>query len=92
MFFAKCAIIFSFFTNILRSGADFYPYIVYSKNETDNCLEGTIEVTYYYALGTGREYEEVDFKKYTAGLDDLFNLKTEEELAEEAAEESNGEE
>ena len=67
--------------------------IVYSKNENDNCLDGTIEVTYYYALGTGREYEEVDFKKYTAGLDDLFNLKTEEELAEEAAaEESNDEE
>ena len=67
--------------------------MVYSKNDNDNCLDGTIEVTYFYALGTGREYEEVDFMKYTAGLDDLFNLKTEEELAEEAAaEESNDEE
>ena len=58
--------------------------ITYSKDEENNCLEGTIEVDFYYLLGTDKVYEEVDLAQYEEGLDDLFNLKTLEELQAEA--------
>ena len=63
--------------------------ILYTKNDSENCLEGTIEVSFFSAVGTGAEYKEVKLPKYVSGVEDLFNLKTEEELAaEEAAEET----
>lgn len=52
----------------------------YSRNEAENCLEGTIEVTFYSLPGTGREYEERNFAEYESGLADLFRLSSFEGL------------
>jgi hypothetical protein len=49
--------------------------ITYSKNQKDNVLEGTVEVTFYNVYGDGKKYTPVDMHEYTKGLEDLFNLK-----------------
>lgn len=63
--------------------------ITYSKNEETGELEGTIEVTFYSVLGTGKEYVPQDLKEYESGLANLFGTATvtEEPNGEEGAEE-----
>ena len=53
--------------------------ISFSRNKEENCLEGTIEVTSYILLGTDKEYVSKNFGQYEAGVEDLFNLKSDEE-------------
>lgn len=62
--------------------------ITYSKNEDTGELEGTIEVTFYSVLGTGKEYVPQDLKEYESGLANLFGTATvtEEPDSEEGAE------
>ncbi|MDE5803473.1 MAG: hypothetical protein K2I22_11195 [Lachnospiraceae bacterium] len=50
--------------------------ITYGKNVETGELEGTIEVTFYYVHGTGKEYEPQDLKEYESGLANLFGTTT----------------
>lgn len=58
--------------------------ITFTKQKEDNILEGTIEVNYYSVIGAGKKYVPVSIPDYKEGLEDIFNLKTDEELEEEA--------
>ncbi len=57
--------------------------ITYKLLDTENILEGTIEVSAYYVLGTNKEYVPVKIPDYKSGVTDLFGLKSDEEWAEE---------
>lgn len=46
--------------------------IVYVKNEEDGTLEGNMDLYFYSAAGTGKEYEVPDIAEYMAGTSDLF--------------------
>lgn len=46
--------------------------IVYVKNEEDGTLEGSIDLYFYSAVGTGKEYVVPDIAEYLAGTSDLF--------------------
>ena len=46
--------------------------IVYIKNEEDGTLEGNMDLYFYSAAGTGKEYEAPDIAEYLAGTSDLF--------------------
>ena len=46
--------------------------IVYCKNEERGTLEGNINLYFYSAAGTGKEYTAPDITKYLNGTDDLF--------------------
>lgn len=46
--------------------------IVYVKNEEDGTLEGSINLYFYSALGTGKQYVVPDIAEYLAGTSDLF--------------------
>lgn len=46
--------------------------ITYSKNKETEELEGTIEVTFYSVIGTGKEYIPQNLPDYISGLHDLF--------------------
>lgn len=46
--------------------------IVYVKNEEDGTLEGSIDLYFYSASGTGKEYVLPDIAEYLAGTSDLF--------------------
>lgn len=46
--------------------------IVYVKNEEDGTLEGNMDLYFYSAAGTGKEYEVPDIAEYLAGTSDLF--------------------
>lgn len=46
--------------------------IVYIKNEEDGTLEGSIDLYFYSAAGTGKEYVTPDIAEYMAGTTDLF--------------------
>ncbi len=59
--------------------------IMLQRNEEDNILEGTAEVTFYSLTGTGKEYSEVDFGEYALGLQNLFGLTDEQELESDGA-------
>lgn len=50
--------------------------ITYSKNEETGELEGTIEVTFYSVVGTGKEYVPQNLKEYESGLANLFGTTT----------------
>ncbi|MBD5512361.1 MAG: hypothetical protein HDR08_14110 [Lachnospiraceae bacterium] len=50
--------------------------ITYGKNVETGELEGTIEVTFYYVHGTGKEYKPQDLKAYESGLANLFGTTT----------------
>ncbi|MDE6129038.1 MAG: hypothetical protein K2G16_07610 [Lachnospiraceae bacterium] len=50
--------------------------ITYSKNEETGELEGTIEVTFYSVIGTGKEYVPQNLKEYESGLANLFGTTT----------------
>lgn len=50
--------------------------ITYGKNVETGELEGTIEVTFYYVHGTGKEYVPQDLKDYESGLANLFGTTT----------------
>lgn len=44
------------------------------SNGSEGCLEGTIQVTDYFALGTKKEYVRQNLPEYASGLYDLFKL------------------
>lgn len=46
--------------------------IIYTKNEEDGTLDGSISLYFYSAIGTGKEYEPPDIAAYISGTDDLF--------------------
>lgn len=46
--------------------------IVYAKNEENGTLEGNIDLYFYSAVGTDKEYELPDIAAYLAGTSDLF--------------------
>lgn len=48
--------------------------ITYVKNKETGELEGTIEVTFYSAIGTGKEYIPQKLPAYVSGLHDLFGI------------------
>lgn len=48
--------------------------IVYVKNEEDGTLEGNINLYFYSATGTGKEYTAPDIAQYLAGTRDIFRL------------------
>lgn len=47
--------------------------IVYVKNQEDGTLDGNIDLYFYSASGTGKEYVAPDIAEYLAGTSDLFN-------------------
>lgn len=46
--------------------------IVYVKNEENGTLEGNIDLYFYSASGTGKEYVVPDISQYLSGTSDLF--------------------
>lgn len=46
--------------------------IAYIKDEETNVLSGTIDLAFYYATGTGKEYVNPDIKSYKKGTDNIF--------------------
>lgn len=57
--------------------------LAYSRNEETGELEGTIEVTFYSVLGSGKEYIPQVLPEYESGLYNLFGVvEVEEETAE----------
>lgn len=46
--------------------------IVYAKNEENGTLDGSIDLYFYSAVGTNKEYEAPDISEYLAGTSDLF--------------------
>ncbi|MCH5271236.1 MAG: hypothetical protein J1E83_10865 [Lachnospiraceae bacterium] len=46
--------------------------IAYSRNDDTGELTGTIQVSFYTIIGTGREYEPQNLADYTSGLSELF--------------------
>ncbi|MBQ7780748.1 MAG: hypothetical protein IJ405_01820 [Lachnospiraceae bacterium] len=63
--------------------------ITYSENEETGLLDGTIEVTFYSVIGTGKEYVPQELPEYESGLLNLFgisNVVGEDGEAEEAVE------
>jgi hypothetical protein len=59
--------------------------ISYSKNEEDGTLSGNIDVYYYSATGTGKEYTAPDMTPYSAGTSDIFNSTKTTALAQDEA-------
>lgn len=53
--------------------------ISYSRNEETGGLSGTIQISFYSVLGTGREYEPQNLADYTSGLAELFGVVHQEE-------------
>lgn len=53
--------------------------ITYSQNEENGDIEGTIEVTFYAAYGTGKEYVPQTLPAYESGLYNLFGVVNVEE-------------
>lgn len=62
----------------INAGADHLSIsnVVYSRNEETGMLAGTIEVTFYSVLGTGKEYVPCDLMEYESGLAELFGVVT----------------
>ena len=48
--------------------------IVYRKNEESGTLDGNINLYFYSAAGTNKEYVAPDIAAYISGTDDLFQL------------------
>lgn len=48
--------------------------IAYSRNENTGELTGTIQVSFYTIIGTGREYEPQNLSDYVSGLSELFGV------------------
>lgn len=48
--------------------------ITYSENEETGLLDGTIEVTFYSVIGTGKEYVPQELPEYESGLLNLFGI------------------
>ena len=46
--------------------------IVYAKDEENGTLEGTMDLYFYSAAGTGKAYVAPDIAAYLAGTDDIF--------------------
>lgn len=56
--------------------------VSYSRNEEEGGIEGTIEVTFYSVLGTGKEYVPQQLPAYESGLYDLFGVMEKQDDAE----------
>lgn len=54
--------------------------------ELENGLTGSMQLTFYSATGTGKEYVLPDITPYEAGLSNIFGLENEEELVVETEE------
>ncbi len=65
--------------------------IVYTKNEEDGTLDGSISLYFYSAAGTDKEYEAPDIAAYISGTRDLFKTSRVEEQYE-AVENESGDE
>lgn len=48
--------------------------IAYSRNGDTGALSGTIQVTFYSVLGTGKAYKPQNLADYTSGLANLFGV------------------
>lgn len=48
--------------------------IVYSKDENNGTLEGSIDLYFYSVVGAGKEYTAPKITSYPAGTSDIFNL------------------
>lgn len=48
--------------------------VAYSRNEDTGELSGTIQVSFYSVIGTGRVYEPQDLTDYISGLSNLFGV------------------
>lgn len=48
--------------------------VTFSSNEDEGLLEGSIEVSFYSLLGSGKPYIPVELSDYEAGLYDLFGI------------------
>ena len=48
--------------------------VIYTKNEQTGLLEGDLELTFYSASGTDKEYVAPDIAEYISGTSDLFML------------------
>lgn len=46
--------------------------ILYEKDEHSNVLEGTIDLSFYYATGTGKEYVCPEIEEYPMGAENIF--------------------
>ena len=70
--------------------------IVYAKNEEEGTLEGSIDLNFYSAIGTNKEYVLPDIAAYLSGTSDLFQsdkVASNNNVGEEGGEaEGNGEE
>ena len=69
------------FASANRIGID---NIAYTKNEEDGTLSGSIDLYFYSAMGTGKEYTVPDIKSYPVGTADIFrsdSVRTNEQAA-----------
>lgn len=48
--------------------------IAYSRNDDTGELTGTIQVSFYSVIGSGREYEPQNLADYVSGLSNLFGV------------------
>ncbi len=46
--------------------------ISYSKHENSNILDGTIDLSFYYATGTGKKYVSPEIEEYPMGAENIF--------------------
>ena len=61
-----------------------HPGYAYTKNEEDGTLSGSIDLYFYSAMGTGKEYTVPDIKSYPVGTADIFrsdSVRTNEQAA-----------
>lgn len=63
------SVIGQIFASTNRIGID---NIAYTKNEEDGTLSGSIDLYFYSAMGTGKEYVIPNIKSYPVGTADIF--------------------
>lgn len=54
--------------------------IAYTSDMATNELNGTLDLTFYSASGTGKEYTLPDMTPYESGVENIFGMENEEEL------------
>lgn len=53
--------------------------ITYAKAGDNGELQGTIDLSYYYVTGTGKEYVKPVLTEYESGTENIFGMKQEED-------------
>ena len=53
--------------------------ITYAKAGQNGELQGTIDLSYYYATGTGKEYVKPEMTEYESGTENIFGVAKDEE-------------